>query len=333
MDSLVVLGGALALGGPLLLAPWPSAAFAVFVAILLWRRRRRALVFVALGLLLLGSWRGRHQLLAYEQQRLALMPTFQSPRSCHGTGTVRARPTADADGALSIEIAPHTLACDASTRSDADPTSVTEGPWQLAAGTALPIRMVVPLELKVTPLARCDAVGFDGSLALPQRFVLADLPDPRPRAAARGVQVSGAAVWMERQRAAYAPRAWVDHARNRTRARIHAHFSGAATALAEALVLGDHVLSSDDEAAFAASGLSHLLAVSGMHLVLAVASVQRATRALLVRTPLAARYDMRRIAAACAVVLAVAYADFAGGSGSAWRAAVSMAFTLWARVA
>ena len=326
MDSLVVLGGALALGGPLLLAPWPSAAFVAFMAIVL--RRRRGLLLCALGLLWLGNWRGRHQLLAYERERLLLMSTFQSPRSCYGVGEVRARPTANADGALSIEITPSELACDASSRSD--PSSSADGPWQMPVGTSPPLRLAIPLELQEEAFARGDRVAFEGSLALTQRFVLADLPDPRPRAAARGVHLSGAAVWMERREASRTPLAWMDHARNRTRARIHAYFNGPATALAEALVLGDHVLSSEDDAAFAASGLSHLLAVSGMHLVLAVASVQRATRAALVRTTLAARYDVRRYAAAFAVLLAVAYADFAGGSGSAWRAAVSMAFTLLA---
>ncbi len=70
-----------------------------------------------------------------------------------------------------------------------------------------------------------------------------------------------------------------------------------------------------------------MLAVSGMHLVLAVATLEKVMRGVLVRTRLAARRDVRRPVALLAAALALLYADFAGGSGSAWRAAITMTFT------
>jgi competence protein ComEC len=67
-------------------------------------------------------------------------------------------------------------------------------------------------------------------------------------------------------------------------------------------------------------------------LVLAVATLVSALRALLVRIgPLAARFDLGRVAALAGVPLALAYADFAGGSGSAWRAAWMLAVGFTAR--
>jgi competence protein ComEC len=92
--------------------------------------------------------------------------------------------------------------------------------------------------------------------------------------------------------------------------------------MARALVLGENDLDPDDDAAFRLSGLSHLLAVSGTHLVFAVVALVRALAFFLVRIePLAASRDVGRIAAAFGALLALLYADFAGGSGSAWRAA------------
>jgi competence protein ComEC len=102
--------------------------------------------------------------------------------------------------------------------------------------------------------------------------------------------------------------------------------------MARALVLGENDLSEADDEAFKRSGLAHLLAVSGTHLVFAVLSLVQALRFLLVRCEvLAARWDVGRIAAAVGIVLALLYADFSGGTGSAWRAAWMLAAAFSAR--
>jgi competence protein ComEC len=102
--------------------------------------------------------------------------------------------------------------------------------------------------------------------------------------------------------------------------------------MARALVLGENDLDPDDDAAFRKSGLSHMLAVSGTHLVFAVVALVEMVRALMLRVErLAARLDVARLASAFGIPLALVYADFAGGSGSAWRAAWMLSAVFLAR--
>jgi competence protein ComEC len=102
--------------------------------------------------------------------------------------------------------------------------------------------------------------------------------------------------------------------------------------MARALVLGENDLSPDDDRAFRASGLSHLLAVSGMHLVLVLAVAVRTVEALLARYQAwACRTDVGRIAAAVGVPVAWIYAELAGGGGSTCRAAWMATAALAAR--
>ena len=75
-----------------------------------------------------------------------------------------------------------------------------------------------------------------------------------------------------------------------------------------------------------------MLAVSGTHLVFAVAALVAALRALLARwEALAVRLDVARFASFAGIPLALLYADFAGGSGSAWRAAWMLSAAFLAR--
>jgi competence protein ComEC len=139
--------------------------------------------------------------------------------------------------------------------------------------------------------------------------------------------------WLEREAPGSGLGAHVDRLRASVRQRIVATFAPAAQGMARALVLGESDLGEADEDAFRRSGLAHLLAVSGTHLVFAVLGVLGALDALLRRWPaLAMRGDVRRLGAAVGLVLAPLYADFSGGSGSAWRAAFMLLGVLGARV-
>src|SRR5690606_5902647 len=112
-------------------------------------------------------------------------------------------------------------------------------------------------------------------------------------------------------------RALVDRARGHVRGRILATFGERVSGMARALVLGENDLDPGDQAAFQRSGLSHLLAVSGTHLILAVLALLRGVEALARRVPsLSSRLDVRRPTALLGCCLAPLYADFAGGSGS-----------------
>jgi competence protein ComEC len=85
--------------------------------------------------------------------------------------------------------------------------------------------------------------------------------------------------------------------------------------LLRALALGEQAaLAAPVREAFAALGISHLLSVSGLHLVLVAALAFGAARRVLARAaPLAARHDVRRPALAFAVAAAAGYAALAGG--------------------
>lgn len=182
-------------------------------------------------------------------------------------------------------------------------------------------------------LARGDEVEVVARLAPLHRFWNDGTGDPAPPAARHGVVLSGAALDVTVRRSGTGLAARIDRLRSAVRARIRATFPPSTEAMARALVLGEGDLPDADQDAFRKSGLSHLLAVSGMHLVLAVASLVAGLRALLVRvTALAVRVDVARIASFVGVPMAWLYADFAGGSGSAVRAAWMMSATFAARV-
>src|SRR5690606_35549091 len=110
-----------------------------------------------------------------------------------------------------------------------------------------------------------------------------DLPDPHVGYARRGVAVSGSVLSLERLGGGARVGSIVDHARAAVRERIEATFAPDAVGVAKALVLGENDLTEEEDAAFKASGLAHLLAVSGTHLIFAVVSVVAGLRFLLVR--------------------------------------------------
>ena len=96
-------------------------------------------------------------------------------------------------------------------------------------------------------------------------------------------------------------------------------------------VLGESDLAPDDDA-FRGSGLSHLLAVSGMHLILVLALAVRVLEGTLRRIEvLAATGDVGRYAAAAGIPLAWVYAEFSGAGGSTLRAAWMATAALAAR--
>lgn len=181
-------------------------------------------------------------------------------------------------------------------------------------------------------LARGDEVECIAQLAPPYRF-WNEHRDPRPVEARRRVLLSGRAEDVVVRSRGRGLGGFVDRARARIRRRIVATFPSSTSGMARALVLGEDDLSETDRDAFKKSGLAHLLAVSGMHLVIVVAGIVAALRAVLVRVPaIAARIEAARVAALFGVPLAWLYADLAGGSGSALRAAWMMTAALLARV-
>jgi competence protein ComEC len=309
IDAVLVIAIAGALGGLVVVAPSATFAFVLCAAALLAPRLPRSVLVAALAAFAFSGVRAAHAVPAFERHLFEVRARLGPPARCSGTGTVESSPAARG-GALNYVVAFPALDCEGRSIGAAR-VRLYEGPAALARG---------------------DHVDVVAQLAAAELFRNADLPDPTPVAARGGVTLSGAALSSRIVFSSRGLAAVIDRARARARRGIDATFTPSAAPLARALVLGENDLSEDDGAAFRASGLAHLLAVSGTHLVFAVLGVVRALVFILVRVErLSAGRDVGRFAAAAGAVLAPLYADFAGGSGSAWRAAWMLSIGLGAR--
>jgi competence protein ComEC len=311
VDTVLILAAA-AVGGQLAaLARLPAWCTALGVVWLL-RRSAPAWVLVAgIGVFGLASLRATAALERFEVERVRVRDALGPPARCAGAGSVITSPTWGGD-ALAFVAELSELDCDGRRVS---------GP------------LLVRLHGGPAGLARGDRFETVAQLAALQLFRNLDVRDPLPGAARRGVTLSGSTLSLDVTARGRGLGAAIDRVRAHARARILATFSPAAQAMARALVLGENDLDPEDDDAFRRSGLSHMLAVSGTHLVFAVAALVGALGALLVRwEALAVRVDVRRLACFCGIPLALGYADFAGGSGSAWRAAWMLAAAFLARV-
>lgn len=309
-DKVLLVALALTAGSALARAPIP-AALAATISLFLLRRHLSAwalaMLVVALGV---GAWRSRVAIDHATALHARVVEMLGAPGRCEGDAVVIRSPVVQHG-----EDKPHEAAAgDARVELELINGACERGP------------IVEPFRARLhgapDDLARGDRVHVIVDVAPVHLFLNEVLPDPRPFIARSGVAASGALVDLVRLENGTGIGAWIDRARVRVRRRIEATFHAEANPLARALVLGETDLRVADDEAFRRSGLSHLLAVSGTHLVLAVAGVAAALRALLVRIEaLAARYDVGRFAAVFAIPTSWLYADFAGGSGSALRAA------------
>jgi competence protein ComEC len=309
VDRVLFIGLALATGGLCVVAPWHVAAGLVVVtAAARWLRQveTRWLVLALLAALL-GAWRATRAVTAQEAVRERARAELPRPSRCSGSGRVTGTPQR-VRGTLRFEATLGVLTCE-DTAAAGGATMLYGGPPDLARG---------------------DDVEVVAQLASPERFW--NEVDPRPGEARRAIARTGGAVDVRIVRHAAGVLAWIDRARARIRTRIDATFPDEAGPMARALVLGEADLAPEDDAAFRASGLSHLLAVSGMHLVLVVAGAVAACKGLLVRVErLSARWDVARLAAALGLPLAWLYAGLAGASGSTVRAACMASVALAAQ--
>jgi competence protein ComEC len=300
VSALLIVGLGLLAGSLAASSPVPAFLACAPILVCLVRRGEGRLAWVAVGCLLLGLVRASLAVGQFEARRVAVRDSMAAPARCAGDGVIVASPTLVRDTAqLQVEF--DRLDCEG---------RIINGPvlTRLYGGS--------------TRVGRGDRLNVVTQLAPLQLFRNADLPSPVYAAAARGVLLSGSALAIEVVETGHGWRRVVDRAREHARRRIVATFSPAAAALGRALVLGENDLSDEDGDAFRRSGLAHLLAVSGTHLVFAVVALVRALNWIMARIErLAATMDSGRISAAAGVGLALLYADFAGGSGSAWRAA------------
>ncbi|WP_437723872.1 DNA internalization-related competence protein ComEC/Rec2 [Sorangium sp. So ce861] len=323
IDPVLLFGLALAAGAPLALSPIPTALGAALAAAALRRRAGRAALAAAAVALAVSGLRARALLDGASGLYDGAAALLQPPARCELTAAVVSSPVVVGTAQRRSDEPGEAP----SARVDVELTGGTCG------GRALPGPLRARLYGAPLDLARGDRIEVLVDLAPIHLFRNEGLRDATAAIARSGIVASGTIVDARRTLEGRSIGAAVDRARAAVRARIEATFHPDAAALGRALVLGETDLTPEDQSAFRESGLAHLLAVSGTHLILAVAGFAAVLRAILVRVgPIAARWDAGRITAALCVPAAWLYADFAGGGGSALRAAAMLSCAMGARL-
>lgn len=115
---------------------------------------------------------------------------------------------------------------------------------------------------------------------------------------------------------------WIGHLRGQAAARLSSGVGGAPGTVAAALATGQRgAVPEDVIEAYRASGLAHLLAISGLHLGLAAGLVFVVLRGGLALVPPAAlRWDIKKVTAAVAILAMAAYLVLSGANVPAQRA-------------
>jgi competence protein ComEC len=321
LDPVLVIAVALAGGACLALQPWPTLAATAMVGWLLKERVRHAVRWLFIALLAVSGARATtalaHAAALHAETRDSLSP----PARCEIVGEVMRSPVVlgTRSGHASVGLG--------RARIDVD---VHEGECDGRILTPRRVRLYQAPD----DSSRGDRLWLVVDVAPVHAFDNPGLPDPRIALALSGATGSGTIVDAALITSGFGVRSWIDRLRARVRRRIELTFPPDTAPLARALVLGETDLGASDREAFRASGLAHLLAVSGTHLVLVVLTFGRFLTAVLLRLAvLADRIDVARISAALCLPVTWLYAELAGGGGSAWRAAIMLAFGLAARVA
>ncbi|MBX3184819.1 MAG: DNA internalization-related competence protein ComEC/Rec2 [Polyangiaceae bacterium] len=310
LDPALVLGVGLSLGGVAVTQPLALLAGVLMMALVTWRVMGHGLRVAVLIAVAVGGLRATAEVQGHERAWGAARVLVGPDSRCQGEGAIVSSPVAR--GGEPSFLTDLTLSCD---------------------GRAVPGRHRVRLHGGPDDLRRGDRVDVNVQIAPVQILRNLELADPRPGAARREATLSGTVLSLERTASGWGLRHTIDGARAHARRRILATFDPLAAPMARALVLGENDLDPEDDEAFRRSGLAHLLAVSGTHLVFAVVSLVGLMTALLVRvTWLSSRICVARLSAAVGCPLALLYADYAGGSGSAWRAAFMLTAVFAARV-
>lgn len=311
IDSVLVAALAWVAGGLLPAAPFAVSAAVLVTVGLLRVRIGPARSLFALLLVCLSAWRTSSALRSFEQERERTWRDFGSPSRCSGTVRVAGTPSRARDGYVFAAEAGR-LECD--------------GNVEVHPGTRM------RLYGSSDELSRGDTCFVIGTIGVVEVFRNEDAGQQRFGAARQGAILSGGLIDLRVVERGKGIGAWIDRARSFARRRIEATYPPAAAPMARALVLGENDLDPADAEAFRISGLSHILAVSGTHVVIAVLGAVRVLQALLVRVESwTSRIDVGRLSAAAGVPLVWAYAEFAGSGGSVRRAAWMATAALLAR--
>jgi competence protein ComEC len=180
------------------------------------------------------------------------------------------------------------------------------------------------------PIALGDALRFRAELRAPPGARNPGGRDVAERLRAGGVALQARAIGPVVREAPPSAATWLERARDRLAAAADATLPRREAAVVRAISTGDRGgLDPATTTSFARSGLAHVLAVSGFHLVVVVLGLERLLASALVRCDrLAARADPRRVAAALTLPLAPIYALATGAGAPVLRAAVAASAAL-----
>ncbi len=177
------------------------------------------------------------------------------------------------------------------------------------------------------PLALGDRVRVVAALRAPAGARNPGGRDPGARLAASGIALQAIATGPPIRLASPSPLAWLELARERFATAADAALPPREAALVRAIATGDRAaLDPETTTSFARSGLAHVLAVSGLHLVVVAFGLERLLRWIFLRAdPIASRVDPRRVSAALVLPAAFLYALATGGGVPVLRAAIAAA--------
>ncbi|MBK8013869.1 MAG: DNA internalization-related competence protein ComEC/Rec2 [Deltaproteobacteria bacterium] len=185
-----------------------------------------------------------------------------------------------------------------------------------------------------------DRIRFRARVHSPKPAMFPGDVSRRAQLARRGIALTGVTVepvegrgcLRTEMRARWGPRLAAEWLRGRVSAAIQATASPGAAGLIRALAIGDRSgVSDDDRRAYARAGLSHLLAVSGLHLgIVSGVFVVGLTWVFVRRPRIALGIGARRLAAAVGLPFVVAYTLLVGAGPSSVRAAIMLAVGLFA---
>ncbi len=177
------------------------------------------------------------------------------------------------------------------------------------------------------PLALGDRIRMTAVLQAPPRARNPGGRDAAARLAASGVALQALATGPVIRSAGPSPLARLELARERFAEAADRALPAREAGLVRAIGTGDRAaLDPATTLSFARSGLAHVLAVSGLHLVVVAFGVERLLRALLLRIDaVATRADPRRLAAALVLPLVAVYSLATGAGVPVLRAAIAAA--------
>jgi competence protein ComEC len=297
----------LALAGPLpFAASLPLGATFVAAAILLLALPRPVR---AIGALLLAMQTARvgHALAASDRESEALRARFLERHACAAEVRIVGAPTLRAEA---VHVEGHVLAAQCEEAS---------------AGAAL-VGVRITITSAEGNVHRGDRVRAEGAIGASRSVHAPWEPSPRFRAARGDTILHLRAETLEIVERSGGPLAQIDMARQALRTFFTERLTDEAARLLRALVLAEVDLDPTVARDFKRSGLSHVLAVSGMHLALVAGGALVVARVLLRRCPhLAARWPSQALATVPAALAATAYAALTGFGGSSVRALTMLA--------